>query len=304
MMSLTLRKRGLFCFLLVALLLLHTATVSAQASVDPQDSQIAQITALLDQAFNAVAVVHDYRGTLLKRERFGDRLTKETIEFKFSRPFKVYVKYIEPYAGREGIYVRGKNRNRVRAHKGSVPDIPVSFNPRGRIPMQDNHHPITSFGLESMLEVTAENIYKAIASGDARLSISEGGILHGDRTWRIDMESTAGGYYVTARPSEDLWELAERVGQNMYVILHHNDDIDSPRDISAGQRVFIPHHYASRGEYFFSQETYMMIKASSWDQNGRLYESYEFPELELNPGLKRRDFDHRSKQYDFVLIRR
>jgi len=283
-------------------LLVCTETVGAQALAEAPTSQNARIEALLDNAATAMSAVHDYRGTLVKQELFGDDLVKQTIDFKFSRPFRVYVKYVEPYEGREGIYVQGANRNRLRAHKGSVPDVAVSLSPLGRVAMMDNHHPITSFGLERMLEVGSRNIRKAIARGDATLRVSDGGVVHGEPTWRISLESKAGERYVTARPHEDLWELATRVGQDMYVILHHNDGIDSPTDVSAGQRVFVPHYYASRGEYFIGKRTLMMVKAKSWDYDGKLYESYEYPVLVLNPGLGDRDFDHRNKDYDFMII--
>jgi hypothetical protein len=293
-------KRGLaLCF---AALLLCTGTVEAQALVETRASNTDRVEALLEQSANAMAGVYDYRGTLVKRELFGDELVEQTIEFKFSRPFKVYVKYSEPHAGREGIYVRGVNRNRLRAHKGSLPDVAVSLSPFGRVAMADNHHPITSFGLERMLEVSAHNIRKAIARGDATVRVSNGGMVHGELTWRIDMESEPGGHYVNAGRSENLWELAKRVGQDMYVILHHNDDIDSPMDIRPGQRIFVPHYYASRGQYFIGKRTLMMVKAKSWDHSGKLYESYEYPTLELNPGLEARDFDHRNKDYDFMLV--
>jgi hypothetical protein len=294
------RTAGLTPFLLA--LLLWTGTAGAQAVVEAPTSKNARIEALLGKAANAMAGVYDYRGTLVKQELFGDELVKQTIEFKFSRPFKVYVKYIEPYEGREGIYVQGSNRNRLRAHKGSMPDIAVSLSPLGRVAMMENHHPITSFGLERMLEVGSRNIRKAIARGDATLRASNGGAVHGEPTWRISLESKVGGRHVTARPHEDLWELARRVGQDMYVILHHNDGINSPTDVTAGQKVFVPHYYASRGEYFIGKRTLMMIKAKSWDYNGKLYESYEYPVLELNPGLVNRDFDHRNKDYDFMII--
>jgi hypothetical protein len=153
-----------------------------------------------------------------------------------------------------------------------------------------------------MLQVGARNIRKAIARGDATLSVSNGGVVHGEPTWRIDIESEPGGRYVTARRSEDLWELATRVKQDMYVILHRNDGIDSPTDIHEGQRIFVPNYYASRGQYFIGKRTLMMVKAKSWDHGGNLYESYEYPVLELNPGLSARDFDHRNKEYDFMLI--
>jgi len=294
------RRRALTPFLLAFLLCAGTA--GAQGLVEAPASKAARIEALLEKSSNAMAGVYDYQGTLVKQELFGDELVKQTIAFKFSRPFKVYVKYIEPHAGREGIYVRGANRSRLRAHKGSLPDVAVSLSPLGRVAMEDNHHPITSFGLERMLEVGTANIRKALERGDATVRVSNGGVVHGEPTWRIDVKSRSGGRHVYARRGEDLWELATRVGQDMYVLLHHNDGIDSPTDISEGQSVFVPNYYASRGEYFVGKRTFMMIKAKSWDHHGQLYESYEYPALALNPGLDDRDFDHRNKAYDFMII--
>jgi len=304
-MKLSAGRGGRALFMVVAFSLGAAAGNSSargQALVDSSADQAARINSILREAFNAMAGVYDYRGTLVKRERFGDDIIEQKLAFKFSRPFKVYVKYLEPHEGREGIYVRGGNRNRLRAHRGSVPDVAVSLRPLGRVAMMDNHHPITSFGLERMLEVAAININKAMQRGDAVLELSNGGMVHGEPTWRIDIESNAGGRTVTAKRNEDVWELATRVGQNMYVIVHHNEEIDSPTDISAGQEVFVPHYYAGRGSYYIGKRSFMMVKAQSWDHRGELYESYDFTELELNPGLEDRDFDHRNKDYDFVLI--
>jgi len=287
--------RGLSAALL-ALILPWGGTAFAQ---DPA-SEVDQIKALLHQSSQALADLYDYRGTLVKRERFGDELIEQTMEFKFARPFKVYVKYVEPYPGREIIYIRGANRNKARVHKGSVPDIQVSLRPFGRLSMQGNHHPITSFGLKSMLRVAAHNIRKAILRGDSSVRLSDGGVVLGDPTWRIDMQTKTGGRRVTVRGSENLWALAKRVGQDMYVILHHNEGVDSPRDIRPGQKMFVPRYYGSRGEFFFSKRTHVMIKAVSWDHRGKLYESYEFKRIELNPGLGDRDFDYRNEDYGFV----
>ncbi len=286
--------------LVFALLLLCGSSASAQAPLDTPAAEIEQIQAVLRRSSKALAGVYDYRGTLLKRERFGDELVEQTVEFKFARPFKVYVKYVEPHPGREVIYVRGSNRNKVRAHKGSVPDIPVSLRPFGRIAMEDNHHPVTSFGLQNMLRIAARGIRNAMGRGDASIHLSDGGTVSGHPTWRIEMLAKTDGRHVTIRGSENLWKLAKRVGQDMYVILHHNDDIRLPRDVRPGQSVFVPRYYGSRGEFFFSKRTDVMIKVVIWDHYGELYESYEFTELELNPGLEDRDFDYRNEDYDFV----
>lgn len=287
--------RGLSAALL-ALILPWGGNVFAQASA----SEVKQIKALLHRSSEALADLNDYRGTLVKRERFGDELVVQTMEFKFARPFKVYVKYVEPYPGREIIYIRGANRNKVRAHKGSVPDVSVSLSPFGRLSMQGNHHPITSFGLKNMLRIARRNIRKAILRRDSSVGLSDGGMVLGDPTWRIDMQTKTGGRHVTVRGSENLWELANRVGQDMYVILHHNDDVRSPRGVRPGQKVFVPRYYGSRGEFFFSKRSHLMIKAVIWDQRGTLYESYEFKRIEPNSGLEDRDFDYRNEEYGFV----
>lgn len=287
------------------------AVFSALCLVAPARSQTAvtstvsvedRIEALLADASNAMAAIYDYRGIIVKRERFGDELIEQRLAFKFARPFRVYVKYLEPHFGREGLYVHGAHRNRLRAHRGSPPDIMVSLSPRSRIAMIENHHPITSFGLENMLAIATKNIHKAMERGDATVVLSEGGMINGEPAWRVDMETHAGGYTVEAARGESLWDIADRTGQDMYVILHHNDAIDSPNDVSPGQEVFVPHYYAGHGRYFFSKRSYVLIMVRSWDHRGRLYEAYEYPELELNPGLEDRDFDHRNRDYGFVRV--
>lgn len=294
-----LHKWGLFLFLVVAMLAVPGVGVADQVQAAEQGDQVARAKELLANARKAIDAVQDYQGLLFKQERFGDELVPQSIRFKFSKPFKVYVRYIEPISGQEGIYVRGRNGNQVRAHKGSFPDITVNLNPVGRRAMENNHHPITSFGIDTMLRITTRNIKKGIKRGDTTITVSDGGVVHGQPVWRIDAEFAKGGRTIKVKKREDLWAFADRVGQDMYVILHDNDQISSPTDIREGDEVFVPFHYASRGEYYFTKSTHILVKAKSWDHEGRLYESYEYPELELNPGLDQWDFDPRNKAYDF-----
>jgi len=265
---------------------------------DAQSTEITQVQALLDKSFKAMAQVQDYSGVMIKRERFGDEVKTETMKFKFARPFKVYAKVIAPKEGEEAMYIKGSNHDKVRAHLGRFPDITVSLDPRGRRAMKDNRHPITSFGIEHMLEVTANNIRKAIRRHEGTFKVSDDTVL-GQAAWRIDVTYPKGGRWVVAQKGENLWDFAERVGQDMFVIMENNKDIDSPTDIDAGQRIFVPCHYAGLGEYFITKKTGILIKASSWGQSGQLMESYEYPELHLNPGLTAKDFDYHNKEYDF-----
>lgn len=274
--------------------------VRAEVPAGTSHSEVARVEALLDDAFQAIKGVHDYRGVLRKKELFKGALIEQRIAFKFSRPFRIYLRYVEPHAGQEVIYIRGHNKGRLRAHRGSGLDVTVSLNPRGRMAMAEGHHPVTEFGIEHMLELAARDIRRAARGGGATLQLSDGGQINGEPTWRIDLRNPSGGRVLIARRGETLWDLAARAKQDMYVILHQNEGIDSPADVRSGQEVFVPHYYAGRGQYFISKQTHLLIKLVMWDHKGQLYEVYEYSKLELNTGLDAHDFDYRNQEYEFV----
>ena len=84
----------------------------------------------------------------------------------------------------------------------------------------------------------------------------------------------------------------------MYVILHYNG-IKSPKSIDEGDEIFVPDYYGSRLRYLIGQKSLMPLQETSWDHKGRVYESYDYPSLELNAGLTDKDFDPDNEEYDF-----
>jgi len=281
------------CFL--ALFLVSLLTSPAEGQDVPTAKQ------LFAQSLKAIKAVDDYQGEFVKRELIGDKLKSEKITFKFDRPFKVYMKYIDPNPGQEVLYIRGENKNRIKAHKGSFPDITVNLSVYGRQAMKDSHAPIMTFGLQRQIEIMGEIYRKAEARGEANYTVTDGGALFGEPVWKVEARFPSTGDTVKVREDEDgnLWAFAKRVGQAMYVILHYNDDIDSPKDIDEGDEVFVPHHYGSRLTYKIGKKTLMPLQETSWDHKGRVYESYDYPVLNLSPGLTAKDFDPDNEAYDF-----
>ncbi len=284
--------------------LLALCLVSALAApVAGQDAAGAAPSAkqLFAQSLKAIKAVDDYQGEFVKRELIGDTLKSEKITFKFARPFKVYMKYIDPNPGQEVLYIRGENKNRIKAHKGSFPDITVNLSVYGRQAMKDSHQPIMTFGLQKQIEIMGQIYRKADARGEAKYTVSDGGSLFGEPVWKVEAQFPSTGDTVKVRKDEDgnLWAFAKRVGQTMYVILHYNDDIDSTKDIDEDDEVFVPHHYGSRLQYLIGKKTLMPLRETSWDHKGRVYESYDYPVLDLSPGLTAMDFDPDNEAYDF-----
>lgn len=254
---------------------------------------------LLRRAEQTIAKVKDYRGLMIKKERFEEGVETAVMEFKFQKPFKVYVKYRKPHQGREAIYIPGWNDNEVKVHKGSFPDLTVNLDPFGGTAMDGNHHPVTHFGLESTIRISANNLRKAIKRGEGEFKVTDGGMMHGKKVWKIAATFPRGGYHTTAKEDETLWDISKRTGQDMFLIMYTNKEFDDPDDPDEDDKVFIPRYYGGRAEFILDKETGLPVKVSTWDWNGRLYESYEYPELVLNPGLTPKDFDPDNPAYDF-----
>ena len=263
-------------------------------------AQAPTVDALFAQSLQAIKPVESYQGQFVMRELIGDDLKHSKVNFKFMKPFKVYMKYITPSEGQEVLYVRGENDGELKAHKGSFPDITVNLNPRGRAAMKGSHQPIQTFGLKKQIEIMGQIYRKAKARGEANYTVTDGGVYLGESVWKVEAKLPSTGEVIEVREDEDgnLWKFAKRVGQTMYVILHYND-IRSPGSIDEGDEIFVPHHYGSRLRYLIGKKSLMPLQETSWDHKGRVYESYDYPEIKLNAGLTAKDFDPDNEQYDF-----
>jgi outer membrane lipoprotein-sorting protein len=278
--------------LLVALLATNLSAHAGAQSGTPTAEQ------LFAQSLASIKKVDSYQGVFVMRELIGEELEVSKVEFKFKRPFKVYMKYLTKPEGQEVLFVRGKNENEIKAHKGSFPDITVNLNPYGRMAMKGSHQPILTFGLQKQIEIMGHIYRKAVATGQVTYTVKNAGTFMGEPVWEVEAKLPSTGKKVTVLEGENLWKLAKRTGQTMYVILHYND-IRSPDSIDEGDEVFVPDHYGSRVRYLIGKESLMPLQETSWDHKGRVYESYDYPEIELNAGLTDSDFDPDNEAYDF-----
>lgn len=272
--------------------LLLSPTLSAE--------EIPTVEQLLDRSLEALAKTEDYTGIMHKYERRKDGSGQvEKMRIKFARPFRVYIKFLNVYNGREAIYVQGQNDNRVKVHKGNFPDVTINLDTKGSTAMEGNHHPITDFGLENTVKVCRGNLKRALERKEGTIRVEAGEPFDGRATWKISSSFPQGGSNTPAKDGETLWDVARRTEQDMYLILYTNKDYDDPDDPDEGDPVFVPNYYGSRSELILDRETYLLLKASSWDWSGNLYESYEYHEMQYNAGLKPSDFDAKNKDYNF-----
>ena len=281
-----------FSITLLAVLIAASAGSHAQAQGGTPSAE-----ELFGRSLKAIKAVDSYQGQFVMRELIEDDLVISKVHFKFMRPFKVYMKYITKPEGQEVLFVRGENDNEIKAHKGSFPDITVNLNPYGRMAMKDSHQPILTFGLQKQIEIMG-HIYRKAAAAGVSYTVKDAGVFMGEPVWEVEAKLPSTGKKVKVLDDENLWKFAKRTGQTMYVILHYND-IKSPSSIDEGDEIFVPDHYGSRVRYLIGKNSLMPLQETSWDHKGRVYESYDYPEIQLNAGLTDKDFDPDNEAYDF-----
>lgn len=100
--------------------------------------------------------VADYSCTLVKQERLDGELgDTQTIDMKVRhQPFSVHMKFRQPHAGREVVYVDGQNDGKLIALEAGLTGRltgPLSLDPTGILAMRGQKYPITNVGIRNLM---------------------------------------------------------------------------------------------------------------------------------------------------------
>ncbi|MDX9703806.1 MAG: DUF1571 domain-containing protein [Candidatus Auribacterota bacterium] len=142
---------------------------SGMFSLEAQTQENAALAILKDSRDRYDKYVEDYTATFYKTQRINNAIKNEVIEIKFMKPFCVYFKFLKPDAGKEVIYVEGKNNNKLIGHLGgAISLIPISrwLSPTDPMAMAGNKYPITRTGIGNMLDSLISQYDLAQANGD------------------------------------------------------------------------------------------------------------------------------------------
>jgi outer membrane lipoprotein-sorting protein len=270
---------------------------------DAQAEQRRRVGRLVESMRAAVRRLRDYTVEMRMAERSDGHMPGPLrLRLKWARPYKLYVAYLdEQMDGREVIYVRGRHGDELVVHNGSFPDITVKLDPRGDMAMEGNHHPADEVALTHFVAVVADNLERALRRGEGEIELLDGRTLWGRPCTKLLWRIGGHGDMVRVHAGETLWEVADRTGRNMFLLLHHNRHRgwDEPDDPEPGDAVFVPRYYASRAEIWIDDALRLPIKAKLWDHHGQLYEFYELRDLRINVGLSDADFDPDNPRYGF-----
>ncbi len=137
--------------------------IAARIEQAPEKHPLLLALKMASESLAKVENVRDYTATFVKNERIRGELKSAKMELKLrEKPKGVYLKFIEPHAGREVIYQPDKNGGKLQVHDTGLAALvgTLSLDPEGKLAMEENRHPVSQIGLKSMLEMLIDQWLK------------------------------------------------------------------------------------------------------------------------------------------------
>jgi hypothetical protein len=234
------------------------------SSVEVEADPIASAKAAVAACKARFETVRDYTCTFIKRERIDGRLSGYEVMMMKARtsPSSVYFKFRQPNAGREAIYVQGRNSGKAIVHDvglGRLVAGTLHLDPRSRRAMDGNRHPITEAGIGFMIDTVLEGWHREMNPLDSVVTIRD----------RV---------LVNKRPST-------------MIICNHPQR--APHFVFHEVRLYIDEELGLPVRF----EAYDWPRRAG--EAPPLVEEYTYTDLRLNVGLSDHDFDPSNKTYSF-----
>jgi hypothetical protein len=227
-------------------------------------SPIAGALATIETCQAKYQAIRDYTCTFSKRERIQGRLTPlHVLSMKVrTQPRSIYVRFQQPAAGREAIYIAGQNNGKVLAHDVGLNKLlagTLRLDPTGSRAMQDNRHPITEAGIGPLLTTLETRWSSELDPTESVVDIRTGQKRNG-------------------RPCKMI-ETTHPCRQPEYMFYRVRLFIDD--------QIGLPIHF----------EAYDWPATAQTP--AELMEEYSYKDIKLNVGLSDRDFDVSNADYAF-----
>ena len=222
--------------------------------------------------------IRDYSATLVKREQVNGELLdyqfiyvkirneRQDVQGRITAPFSVYMQFVRPedLKGREVLWVKGHNNNKLIAHEGSglVGLLSVWLEPTSSVAMRGQRYPVSFVGTENLLDQYITRMEKSKRLGtpeDFQVQVFEGA--------RVD------GRACTCT------QLTHPVPRN------YLDNYVS--------RLFIDNEYNIPIRYV----TFGWPKRQG--DKSSVIEEYTYRDVKLNAGFTDADFNHKNRSYSF-----
>lgn len=140
-----------------------------------------------EKCLKKIEAFPSYEATFYKREIIGRSVVNQKMRMKIRHsPFSVYLYFQEPSAGREVLYVEGKNNGKLIAHEAGILSLAGSMelSPTDPIAMKESRYPITEAGIAKAIRQLIKEWTAETKFGETDVKYYKGAKL-GDMTCRV-----------------------------------------------------------------------------------------------------------------------
>ncbi len=269
----------------------------AAAPVPPVDPQAA---AVLEAFFQATTRTRAVTYVFDKTERLRDgRVTTGRYAVKQRLPHTLYVK---APSGREILFAPERDPLRLWVNPATFPFVTMRLDYRGDLATKDEHHAATHMGFHYLAAVLKAAMKTATRKNTGERFAYDGKSQLSGRAVKtvVFYAGHAPPEPIATKEGETLLAFGERVGADPYWIAYNDPSL--PAALSAVlplRDVPVPRYYGRRTELAFDAKSGLLVRQTTWDEQGRLYERYLYEGLEPSAALAALDFDPENPAYGF-----
>jgi hypothetical protein len=148
------------------------ARPASECVAHKENASIIRAIGMLSECQRRYQSVRDYTCRFTKRERIHGQLTPLTVMTMKARthPRSIYLKFLQPSAGREAIYIAGRHGDKLLAHDVGLTKLiagTLSLEPTGARAMEECRHPITEAGIGPLLDRLARSWATELKRGES-----------------------------------------------------------------------------------------------------------------------------------------
>lgn len=256
---------------------------------------------LVERMFESCKAVNTMYCVVKKKERYDGNYVEAESRIKLScEPYRVYLKQLGDSDGVELLYREDFNSGKVLVNPNGFPWINLSLDPYGSLIRNKQHHLILDIGFKKFNLVLAHLMKKYEGNAEDFLTYA-GTETISDRTcYVVDLDNE--NYELipyTTQAGESTMSISQKLMISEYRIVELNDAVSSYGDIAPGITLTIPNDYAPKLRLFIDQERYIPMRFDVYDDQGELFESYQYDKVVLNAQFTEEELTEDYPEYGF-----
>lgn len=285
-----------------AWILMATGALFAQPKeTEPRRESSGFAFELIGEMFESCSRVSTMTCEVQKKERFDGKYIEARSLIKMSTsPYAVYLKQMDGNNGVELLYRESANSGKVLVNPNGFPWINLSLDPNGSLIRNNQHHMISDIGFSKFNRVLAHLLKKYEHVGDELTQYQGEETINGRPCHVVEIINH---HYdlieYTPGAGETTTSISEKLKISEYRIVELNSSVSGYGAVSAGTKLKIPNDYAPRIKLFIDQERYIPMRFEVYDEEGQLFEAYQYDRVELNTQFEEKELTAEYPEYGF-----